>query len=97
MNIAEALTHVEKVIAERAERHGENPVEQLLHAQNIKRAIGHRTSTDLTLTEIEAIDNIAQRLSRLVDGTPSISAWEDLIGYAVIALVARSMVTSDTA
>lgn len=92
MNIGEALAHVEKVIADRAERHGEDPVAQLLHSQQIKRAINHRTSETLTLTEIEAIDNIAQRLSRLVDGNPSISAWEDLIGYAAIAMVARSMV-----
>lgn len=95
LSISTALAHVEKVIAERAERHGEDPVAQLLHAQQIKRAIGHRTSETLTLTEIEAIDNIAQRLSRLTDGTPSISAWEDLVGYAIIAMVARSMVQSE--
>lgn len=94
MKAADVLDHVRGIISLRGVTHGLDSVAHLAHAQNLKRAIGHRTNADLTMTEMEAIDMIAVKLSRLANGQPIEDHWDDIIGYAAIAREARGMVTA---
>lgn len=93
MNRAEALDDVkQKITKDRNATHGE-PVPQLARASAIKNAIGHRQNPHLNATEIEAIDNIATKLSRMAMGDPSHSDHMlDIIGYAAIAIESRHKV-----
>lgn len=96
MNRAEACEHVAKLITgDRSATHGE-AVLQLTNVQQIKNAVGHRDSDKLTLAEIEAIDMICVKLSRLACGTPIDDHWLDIIGYAAIGVEARAMLNTTT-
>lgn len=87
----EALHHVAKLITEdRNSTHGE-AVDQLSHAAMLKTAIGHHQSPYLTHAEVEAIDMIAVKLSRLAKGKPILDHYLDIMGYAAIAVEARSL------
>lgn len=97
MKAADVLDHVAGIISARAQTHGLDSVGQLAHAQNLKRAIGHRGNALLTMTETEAIDMIAVKLSRLANGEPIEDHWDDIIGYAAIAREARGMVIAASA
>jgi len=70
--------------------HGD-AVTQLDHAQLIKECVGHRNSSKLSRTELEAIDMICVKLSRLVKGSPNMDHYRDIIGYAAIAAEARKL------
>lgn len=93
MSAVDALDRVRAIIAERGKTHGPDAIHQLGHAHALKRAIGHRENPNLTLAEKEAMDMIAVKLSRLVNGEPIGDHWDDIIGYAAIAREAREMVT----
>lgn len=75
------------ITGERNETHGE-AVDQLQHAQQLKTTVGHRHSLKLTLAEMEAIDMICVKLSRLALGKPNEDHWLDIIGYAAIGVEA---------
>lgn len=79
----------ELITKDRNDTHGD-PLTQLAHAAVIKDTLGHRDNEELTDTEIEAIDHICTKLSRIVNGTPIDDHWYDIIGYAAIAAEARS-------
>lgn len=87
-----ALDRVKDILTERAKTHGDDALLQLMLAQQIKRAVRHRDSATLTLSEMEAIDAICVKLARLVAGKPMVGHWEDLIGYGAIGYEARSAV-----
>lgn len=89
MDRAEALSYVSKLITgSRNETHGE-PVSQLAHAASLKQAVAHRMNPNLNHTEIEAIDHICTKLSRIATGGVHEDHWLDIIGYAAIALESR--------
>lgn len=94
MSAVDALDRVRTLIAERGKTHGPDAIHQLGHAQALKRAIGHRENPNLTLAEKEAMDMIAVKLSRLVNGEPIGDHWDDIIGYAAIGRAAREIVTA---
>lgn len=77
------------ITKDRADTHGE-AVDQLTHATMLKETVGHRTSPYLTKAEIEAIDMICVKLSRLAKGKPILDHYLDIAGYAGIAAEARS-------
>lgn len=90
MDRGEALLEVAKLIkGDRNETHGE-AVDQLTHSKMIKDCVGHHNSQHLMLAEIEAIDMICVKLSRLAKGKPILDHFLDIIGYAAIAVEARS-------
>ena len=96
MNRGDMLREVADLITNgRNESHGD-PVDQLSHAASLKRAIGHRDSPHLSSTEIEAIDMIAVKLSRLAKGKPILDHYLDIAGYAAIAAEARSRLMEGT-
>lgn len=86
----EALDYVKKIVTQdRNATHG-SPVEQLARAASIKDAVNHRNNSKLNATEIEAIDSICTKLSRLSMGDPShADHFLDIIGYAAIAIESR--------
>lgn len=89
MKRADALLAAAKLVTEERNATYGEPVPQLAHAQEIKEAVGHRESEHLSHAEIEAIDAICVKLSRLAFGTPTEDSWLDIIGYAAIGAEAR--------
>jgi len=90
MDKREALATVSKMITtDRNDSHGE-AIDQLSHAQLLKQQVGHHSSPYLTLAEVEALDMICVKLSRLAKGRPILDHFLDIIGYAAIAVEARS-------
>lgn len=77
------------ITKDRQSTHGE-AVDQLTHAAMLKSAIGHHNSPHLTGAEVEAIDMIAVKLSRLAKGKPILDHYLDIAGYAAIAAEARA-------
>lgn len=87
MNRAEICAHVGKLISDdRNKTHGD-PHVQFEVAQTIKGALGNLSH--LTLVEVESIDMICTKLSRLAKGAAALDHWIDIIGYAAIAAEAR--------
>lgn len=90
LNRKELGEHVAKLIsADRNETHGD-PHLQFLCAQTLKNTVrmykqeaGRPTLRGTT--EIEAIEMICTKLSRLVCGSNLQDAWLDIAGYALIA------------
>lgn len=90
MNRGEALLAAAKLVTEERNVEYGEPVLQLTHVQQIKNAVGHKDSSKLTLAEIECIDSICVKLSRLTSGgDPKEDTWLDIIGYASIGVEAR--------
>lgn len=90
MDRSAVLLEAGKLITqERNIAYGE-PADQLAHAQQIKKTVGHHDSDKLTLAEVEAIDMICTKLSRLACGNPSLDSYMDIIGYAAIAAEVRT-------
>lgn len=88
MNKREALLHVADLISgSRSHTHGE-AVQQLAHAQFLKRHAGHRLNPKLSEAECEAIDMILVKISRLANGEPIEDHYFDIAGYAAIAVEA---------
>lgn len=88
----EALDDVKaKTMGPRAAYNGPDrgPAQQLAHANLIKEVVNHRSNKYLNRAEIEAIDMICTKLSRISTGTPHEDNWLDIIGYASIGVEAR--------
>lgn len=91
MNRAEALDYVKSLtMDDRNKTHGE-PIEQFETAQALKRVMGFGTEelAHLLPAELEAMESICTKLSRIKHGRPLDPAkWADhgldIIGYAAI-------------
>lgn len=88
MNIKEACNRVAEIVGGRQYTHGPATF-QLAHSAMLKNAVGHRRNTQLSPPEIEAIDMICVKLSRLANGEPIEDHYLDIMGYAAIGLEAR--------
>lgn len=74
---------VEQTLAERGSRYGKF-VDHALTTQNIKNAISRGTNwDDLPGDMREALDMIAHKIGRILEGDPDYAdSWHDIIGYA---------------
>ncbi|CAB4120992.1 hypothetical protein UFOVP4_50 [uncultured Caudovirales phage] len=74
---------IENILAERAERYGQ--FERLSTiAQRLKAVMFHyRKREDLSHSQAEALDMIANKLARILNGDADYTdSWDDIAGYA---------------
>ena len=75
---------VEDTLKERAGTHGDFAVNAAA-AQILKRVCRRQTITALNPSQREAIDNICQKLARILTGNPNhADNWHDIAGYAML-------------
>ena len=75
--------HIDAILAERGSRYGKF-TDHAKVTQRIKReiniALGDKT---LAFDQFEALDMIAHKIGRIVNGDPDyIDSWDDIAGYA---------------
>jgi Domain of unknown function (DUF6378) len=76
---------IDKTLEERSSTHGEFSFNAAC-SQMLKRVCLEHCKTDLTPVQQEAIDNICQKLARILTGNPRhADNWHDIAGYAMLA------------
>lgn len=76
---------VEQTLAERQNTHGEFTTNAEC-AQHLKRTCKAYCTRQLLPYQQEAIDNICQKMARILTGNPNhIDNWHDIAGYATLA------------
>ena len=72
------------ILEERAKTHGK--FEDVASAsQELKRTLQNRAKRKLNTSQIEALENIAQKMARIVCGNPNEpDHWRDIAGYATL-------------
>jgi len=80
------MSDVASTISERGKRYGEYS-RQAMTVQAIKSAIQSAPSwSKATAGQREALDNIATKIGRIVNGDPHhADSWHDIAGYAQLA------------
>lgn len=75
---------VENILAERQKTHGEFSNHALI-SQNIKRSMSHHTRSTLSHSQFEALEMIAHKIARILNGNPNHKDhWDDIAGYATL-------------
>ncbi len=79
------MTDVKKILEERGKQYG-SFAENAGMSQSIKVKMQvHERYHEINLTQREALDMIALKLSRIVTGDPNyIDNWDDIAGYATL-------------
>ena len=77
--------NVEETLAQHAHTHG--GFKANAHAsQCLKDMVDAHTCVDLTPVQQEALDNICQKMARIITGDPNhADNWHDIAGYATLA------------
>lgn len=78
-------TNVTEVLAERQGTHGDFR-ENAHCSQELKYIVLAHGNDLLTAVQREALDNICQKMSRIITGNPNhVDSWVDIAGYATLA------------
>jgi len=78
-------TNVTAVLAERSHTHGDF-AENAKCSQHLKSVVFEHGNMLLTPVQREALDNICQKMSRIITGNPNHKdSWVDIAGYATLA------------
>jgi hypothetical protein len=87
------MSEIKSVLAERGSRYGEFK-DNARVSQNIKVAMQDSRWHDLSSDKKEALEMIAHKMSRIINGDPEyIENFRDIAGYAT--LVMNSMMTTN--
>jgi superfamily II DNA/RNA helicase len=77
--------NVEETLAERQGTHGDFAVNAAA-SQALKNVVELHGIQSLTPVQAEAIDNICQKIARIITGNPNhADNWHDIVGYATLA------------
>ena len=88
-------TNVETVLAERQNTHG-SFLENATCSQELKGVVYEHGQELIPPIAREALDNICQKMSRIITGNPNhADSWVDIAGYAT--LVAKDLEKQDGA
>ena len=80
----QADTNVDAILDERATTYG-SFVDVAGFAQEMKNAIRMCNNSELDDDQIEALDMIASKIARIVNGDPNyVDSWIDIAGYATL-------------
>lgn len=81
-------TEIGAILKERETTHGDFMLTAIT-SQGIKCALRSATNWNLlTYPQKEALDNIAQKMSRIVEGnSDTLDHWKDIQGYAELAII----------
>jgi len=78
-------TNVTEVLAERQGTHGSFR-ENARCSQQLKQIVLEHGEPLLNAVQREAMDNICQKISRIITGNPNrVDSWVDIAGYATLA------------
>jgi len=76
---------IDKTLNERQHTHG-NFAENANASQVLKHAVKTLVTCSLTRVQSEALDNICQKMARILTGNPNhADSWHDIAGYATLA------------
>jgi len=76
---------IEDTLAERQDTHG-NFADNAVASQHLKHACQRYATMVLTPVQVEALDNICQKIARIITGDPNhADNWHDIAGYAMLA------------
>ena len=76
------MSEIKSVLAERGSRYGEFK-DNARVSQNIKVAMQDGRWSDLPADKAEALEMIAHKMARIINGDPDYKdSWTDIIGYA---------------
>ena len=80
------MVDVKSILEERAKTHGK--FEDVARAsQELKRTLQNRAEKKLNTSQIEALENIAQKMARIICGNPNEpDHWRDIAGYATLVV-----------
>jgi len=78
------MADVNGILEERAKTHGK--FEDVARAsQELKRTLQNRAEKKLNTSQIESLENIAQKMARIICGNPNEpDHWRDIAGYALL-------------
>lgn len=77
--------NVETTLAERQNTHGDFR-HNAEASQALKQTYRLHVSQELTNVQLEALDNICQKMARIITGNPNhADNWHDIAGYATLA------------
>lgn len=77
--------NVEETLAQRQNTHGDFAVNAEA-AQVLKRTVVAYKTQTLSTVQAEALDNICQKIARIITGNPNhADNWHDIAGYATLA------------
>jgi hypothetical protein len=77
--------NVEETLAQRQGTHGDFAVNATA-SQVLKRTVVAYKTQSLSSVQAEALDNICQKIARIITGNPNhADNWHDIAGYATLA------------
>lgn len=77
--------NVETTLAERQNTHGDFK-HNAEASRALKKCVKEQVSVVLTDVQLEALDNICQKMARIITGNPNhADNWHDIAGYATLA------------
>lgn len=77
--------NVENTLEQRQSTHGDFK-QNAKCSQELKQVIRENAVCALTRVQLEALDNICQKMARIITGNPNHGDnWHDIAGYAMLA------------
>lgn len=84
---------IEGILNERQQTHGDFKQVAIV-SQSLKETIKQHTTYHLSIQQKEALDNICQKIARILCGNPNhLDSWIDIIGYS--QLIVNQLNTKD--
>lgn len=78
------MSEIDKTLSERQSNYGDF-VDHARITQNIKFAMYDGNWADLTSDKKEALEMIAHKIGRILNGNPEFKdSWHDIVGYATL-------------
>ena len=76
---------IDTTLAQRQQTHGDFS-SNAEASRALKDVIVVHTTRRLSVVQLEALDNICQKIARIITGSPNHSdSWHDIAGYATLA------------
>lgn len=76
---------VQETLAQRQNTHGDFK-HNAEASQALKACVREHLGVTLTSVQFEALDNICQKIARIITGNPNhADSWHDIAGYATLA------------
>lgn len=77
--------NIENTLSERQHTHGDFKTNANA-SQGLKACVTLHTTQELSAVQLEALDNICQKIARIITGNPNWhDNWVDVSGYATLA------------
>jgi hypothetical protein len=78
------MTDINETLAQRQQTHGDFNTHAAI-SQRLKQVMKDHCITKLTFEQHEALDMIAHKIARILNGNPDVhDHWHDIAGYATL-------------